>query len=74
MPYQMLGQLKLCATCNFWVGPRQPDYYGRAVVLESQIVKGKCWCLNGPYARVDKYSNNTTCPRYEKWAMLTCKW
>ena len=61
---------KLCATCEYWMGTRQPNTYGSAVVLPEQSVKGKCWCLNGPHARADRYSNSTTCSRYKKWAVL----
>ena len=25
--YQMHGNQKLCATCDYWIGPRQPNFY-----------------------------------------------
>ena len=70
MEYSMSGFSKLCATCEFWVGPRQPDTYGMAVILPAQSVPGKCWCLNGPHARATAQSNQTTCGCYQKWAVL----
>ena len=68
--YQINGQNKLCATCEYWIGPRQPSFYGNAVILESQAVKGKCWCLNGPHPRADRYSNFSFCFCYKKWSAL----
>ena len=61
---------KLCATCNYWVGPREPDYFASGVELPDQCTKGKCWCLNGPFPRSERFSNNGCCSRYEKWAIL----
>ena len=70
MEYPMSGHSKLCATCEYWVGQRQPNFYGTSVMLSEQGVKGKCWCLTGPYARADRYSNFTTCQCYKKWSVL----
>ena len=70
MLYPMSGHLKLCGTCSYWMGQRQPNFYGNAVMLEGQSVKGKCWCLEGPHKRADRYSNNTTCSCYKKWEVL----
>ena len=61
---------KLCATCNYWMGPRIPNQWGTGITLDSTSIKGKCWCLNGPHARADRLSNYTACSRYEKWAVL----
>ena len=70
MSYQMGGTQRLCATCEYWIGPREPNYFGNMVVLADQSVKGKCFCLGGPHARADRFSNTTTCSRYEKWKVL----
>ncbi len=70
MSYQMSGQLQLCATCAYWMGSRTPNYYATHVVLEDQCVKGKCWCLNAPFARAHRYSNTTVCHYYKKWELL----
>jgi hypothetical protein len=61
---------KLCGTCCYWVGPREPNFYGSAVMLDNQSVKGKCFCFGGPHMRADRLSNFTTCSRYEKWKVL----
>ena len=61
---------KLCATCEYWSGPRQPNWLGSHVVLPDQSVGGKCVCLNGPHARADRLSNMTACYCYEKWKVL----
>lgn len=70
MEYQMNGHSKLCGTCEYWNGPRQPNFYGSSVILTEQCVKGKCWCLTSPHARADRFSNYTTCPYYKKWSLL----
>ena len=70
MSYQMSSFQNLCATCNFWIGPRMPNTWGNAVILDDQSVKGKCWCLRGPHARADRYSNSSTCHCYQKWAVI----
>ena len=71
MSYQMSGTQRLCATCCYWVGPREPNFYGRAAVLDEQSVKGKCFCLNGgPHARAERYSNSCACSCYKKWCVL----
>ena len=70
MEYKMGGHSKLCATCEYWIGPRQPNEYRSTVILPEQSIKGKCWCLNGPHARGERYSNSTTCFCYKKWAVL----
>lgn len=70
MEYQMPGHSKLCGTCDYWVGPRQPNFYSSAVLFPDQGVKGKCWCLTGLHARADRYCNFTTCNCYKKWTVL----
>lgn len=70
MSYQMSGTQKLCATCVYWIGQREPNFYGNAVILENQSVKGKCWCLSGPFARAERSSNMGACSKYEKWPVL----
>ena len=61
MEYKMGGHSKLCATCEYWIGPRQPNEYGSTVILPEQSIKGKCWCLNGPFKRCDRLSNMSVC-------------
>ena len=61
---------KLCVTCQYWMGPRMPNQWGTGVIAEAQSIKGKCWNLNGPFARADRLSNFGACSRYEKWSVL----
>ena len=70
MSYYFNAHSKLCVTCEYWVGNRIPNQWGSGLTVEDQSVKGKCWCLNGPHARADRYSNNTTCFNYKKWSVL----
>ena len=70
MEYPMGGNSKLCGTCDYWLGSRQPNFYGTHVVLASQCVNGKCGCLSGIRARMDTFSNTTACNCYKKWAAL----
>lgn len=70
MEYKMNGCQKLCATCEYWAGPRQLDYFAGHVVLPNQSINGKCMCMNGPHARGDRLSNYTTCSCYKKWGVL----
>ena len=61
---------KLCVTCQYWVGARVPNQWCTGVFTETQGIKGKCWCLNGPHARADRLSTFCACSRYEKWSVL----
>ncbi len=71
MSYPMSGTQRLCGTCCYWVGPREPNFYGSAVMLDNQSIKGKCFCLNGaPHARAERYSNNSACSCYKRWCVL----
>ena len=66
----MSGHSKLCGTCEYWVGPRQPNFYSTHVMLPDQSVIGKCYCQNAPWLRADRFSNCTTCAYYKKWQIL----
>ena len=70
MSYQMSGNMQLCGTCEYWVGAREPSYFGNAVLLDNQSVKGKCFCLNGPFSRAERFSNSSTCGYYRKWLLI----
>ena len=70
MSFNFNSCTKLCVTCNYWMGPRMPNQWANQVIVDEQSVKGKCWCLNGPHARADRYSNTCSCSRYEKWSVL----
>ena len=66
----MPGTQRLCATCEYWIGTREPNYFGDRVILDNQSSKGKCWYLNGPFPRSDRPSNMCACSCYEKWKVL----
>ena len=66
----MAGHSKLCATCNYWVGPRQLNFMASHVILPQQSIMGKCQCQGGPFLRGDRLSNMCACSRYEKWSVL----
>ena len=70
MEYKMGSCQKLCATCEYWLGPRQPYFYGDLVVLPDQSINGKCGCMNAPFYRGDRLSNSSICNCYKKWAVL----
>ena len=70
MSYQMSGFSKLCGTCCYWVGEREPNYYASAAELPSQSTKGKCYCPNGPFLKGERYSNTCACGNYKKWCVL----
>lgn len=70
MNYRLGRGQRLCATCEYWTGPRQADYFGNAVILPAQSISGNCWCLSGPHARATRLSNYTACTYYEHWALL----
>ena len=61
---------KLCGTCEYWLGQRQPDYFGGSVILPEQSINGKCGCLNCPFARSERLSNTCACSNYKKWSVL----
>lgn len=70
MGYRFGSCLNLCVTCEYWIGPRQPDYFCSGVEVPSQSVMGKCWCKGGPFFRADRMSNTSACTRYKKWEVL----
>ena len=70
MDYKMGSGQKLCATCEYWAGPRQLDFFASSVVLPNQSVNGKCACRNASWYRGDRLSNMTACFSYQKWACL----
>ena len=70
MEFSMNGALNLCATCEYWVGPRQPNFYCTHVLLPQESVKGKCFCMESSMARADMYSNSSVCWHYKRWSVL----
>ncbi len=69
MSQQYPGTWKQCATCAYWLGVRETDYFGQRVTVESAMVKAKCGNLNGPWRKMDKQACSS-CNRWEKWPVL----
>ena len=60
---------KYCATCAYWGGARESDYFGKNVKVESSMAKGKCLCRASGWRNQDKQASSS-CNRYEKWPVL----
>lgn len=60
---------KKCATCVYWTGPREVDYFGNWVTIDSIRIKGRCMCRSGAY-RVEK-DGSYVCTSYLKWPALS---
>ena len=69
MSQQYPGTWKQCATCAYWLGERQTDYFAQRVTVASSTAKGKCGNLNGPWKRVDKQASSN-CNCWQKWPIL----
>ena len=69
MAHKYPSSWKNCATCSYWLGDRQPDTFGMGVTVDAPDAKGKCWCLNGPWPRMEKGASQS-CAKYHKWIVL----
>ena len=69
MAHKYPGSWKNCATCSFWSGTRETDYWGNWVTIESATAKGKCLCRTSGWVRMDK-SASKSCNSYDQWAPL----
>lgn len=69
MSQQYPSSWKNCATCAYWVGTRETDYFGNYAKVESYSTKGKCMCHKGPWRNIEKTAN-MSCNAFEKWAVL----
>ena len=61
------GSWKYCATCAYWGGNRQVDFYGQWVTVDGSTAKGKCLCRTSGWTRMDKTATSS-CSKYEPWA------
>lgn len=61
------SNFKYCATCVWWTGPREVDYFGQYVSFDKND-EGRCMCRNGWY-RVER-DGKGTCSAHEKWKAL----
>ena len=60
------GNLKLCATCAYWVGQRDCDTFRTWVKNCSN--EGRCALPNGPIRTTP--ANKCACLNWEKWSVL----
>ncbi len=58
-----------CATCAFWCGVRETNYFGEWADVESSMAKGKCMGQFSGYTGRDTPANYW-CSKYEKWPAL----
>lgn len=57
---------KNCATCDYWLGARDIDYFATTVKVESNTEKGRCMCPSGGFRNVQRPAN-MSCANYKKW-------
>ena len=60
---------KLCATCGYWTGTRETNYFGEWVQVESPTTKGKCLCRTSGW-RSSPCRADFHCASFEKWVAL----
>ena len=58
-----------CATCAYWTGHRETDYFGNWVDVDDSFAKGKCMCRGNIWFNTDKIAN-ASCSAFEKWDAL----
>jgi hypothetical protein len=69
MSQQYPASWKQCATCAFWTGARETNYFGERVTVESPMAKGKCMCRGSGWFNQERQAN-FSCQRFEKWPCL----
>jgi hypothetical protein len=69
MAQQYPGNWKQCATCAFWTGNRECDYFGQRVTVASGMEKGKCAIPKGGWKNQQKQANSQ-CGDWQKWPVL----
>ena len=62
--------MKVCATCAYWTGNRQTDYFGTTVTTDSLSVKGKCMCQQLGGWRGQERQAGMNCTAFKKWDVL----
>ncbi len=60
---------KRCATCAFWAGPRETDYWGSWAKVESATAQYKCIIPRGGFKN-HPMSPTSTCSDWQKWPPL----
>lgn len=69
MAQQIPNTWKRCATCAFWTGSRQCDFFGQIVTIENAMTKGKCAIPYGGWKGYEKQAN-ASCTSWQKWPVL----
>ena len=69
MSQQYPSSWKQCATCAFWTGQRECDYFGQRVTVSSPMDKGKCAIPRGGWKGNDRQANSC-CSDWQKWPVL----
>lgn len=57
---------KNCATCGYWVGPRDTNYFGQTVTIEGV---GRCMCRKSGWMNRER-DPSLSCQHYQKWCVL----
>jgi hypothetical protein len=57
---------KNCATCGYYVGPRDTNYFTNTVKIEGEC---KCMCRNSGYMDRER-PPSSSCSHYVKWIVL----
>lgn len=65
MTHRFIPSHTICATCEFWSGPREMNNNRSQVSVEGDAT-GKCFVGATPVPR--RMSNN--CPKWKKWAVF----
>ena len=61
---------KNCATCAYWCGSRETDYFGTNVKIQDDNAKGKCMAPLGKGWRGQDRTASMTCNGFKKWDVL----
>lgn len=69
MAQQYPGSWKQCATCAFWCGARECDYWATQVKVDSSGTQGKCMIPSGGWRGQNRQAS-ATCTAWQKWPVL----
>ena len=66
MAQKFPGSWNNCATCSFWTGAREVDFFGQWVTVEQRTSAGRCACRASGWGRIEKEAW-MSCSHYDKW-------
>ncbi|MBQ9099589.1 MAG: hypothetical protein IJY50_09215 [Clostridia bacterium] len=69
MSHSYPASWKNCATCAYWVGKREADFFTQWSRVESISAAGKCMCRKSGFMNREKPAS-ASCSYYLKWAVL----